>query len=139
MSQSTSPTNLSDLLNSLGLARRQMVAAKKVYDDYRGVVDELKTALSEELQLIGLKSAKGVDFTASMVERPTVIVTHEPSAIDWLKHAPDIEFDHYVGLKSREFQGLALSILKNTGEMIDGTQVMPTQYLSIKENKEGNS
>lgn len=112
---------------------------KEVYRQYQELKaqeDAWKTRLIEEFQSIGLRSAKTNDFTASMVSKPGISIQHEQSVIDWLKNAPNIETDQYIGLKKTEFKSLAMSLLKDTGEVVPGTELVNTEYLSIKAVKE---
>lgn len=128
-------TRLSELLDSLGKAR---IASTNAYQSYREVKDsedQLRYELEQELRSIGLKSAKGQDYTASIIEKPTVVVRNETEVIGWLNNTPDIESDLYIGLKPVQFQSLARSILQGTGETIPGTEVEVRESLAIRSNK----
>lgn len=133
--QSTSQMSLSELVAALGEARTASSNAYEGYKELKGNEDQLRYELELKLHEMGLKSAKGEDFTASVVEKPTVVVKHEQSVIDWLKNTPDIESDRYIGLKTTEFQSLAKSMLKGTGEVIPGTEVEVRESLAIRANK----
>lgn len=122
------------MLTKLGRARQASARAYDIYKQLKEMEDALRAQLFETLKADNLRSAKGADFTASISQTPTVVVKHEPSVIDWLKHAPDIEYDQYVGLKTTNFQGLARSILKGTGEVIPGTEIEVRETISIKSN-----
>lgn len=125
-----------EIMTELGRLRSE---AESAYEDYRikkMELDSLKTQLTEELKAIGLKSAKSEKYTASIVQKPTIIVTHEESVIDWLENNPDIEPDLYIGLKKSSFDPLAKNWFSKTGEVIPGTETQVSEYLSIKQNKE---
>lgn len=129
-------SNVSTLVDRLGALGQQ---SKELYEKYKGIEEqkvEVRQQLQELLAAVGLQSAKTTDFTASVASKPTVLVTNEQSVIDWLKQTPDVETDQYIGLKRTEFKSLATTILKQTGEVIPGTEVLLQNTLSIRKNKE---
>lgn len=133
MQKKYQPT-LSELIKSLGEARN---AARNTYERYKelkGIEDQIRYQLELELKVSGLKTAKGHDFTASIVERPTVVVRNETEVMEWLREAPEVEADQYIGLKKTEFNTLANSVLKGTGEVIPGTEIEVRESLAIKAN-----
>jgi hypothetical protein len=130
-------SSLSKLLTELGLARQRAAEAYKLYKQLKEQEDGLRAALFEELHLIGLDSAKGSDFTASIRKEPTFIIQHEPSVIQWLRETPDVEEDAYIGLDKTKFKTLAKTILKQTGEIIPGSEYLISESLAIRANKKG--
>lgn len=131
----TSKTRLSSLVTSLGKARERRVKAYDSYAELRDKENAVRTELYAELQAVGLRSAKGLDFNASIVETPTVVVKHEQTVLNWLRESPNIESDLYIGLRTDAFKGLAQSVLKSTGEVIPGTALEVRETLSIRSNK----
>jgi hypothetical protein len=129
-----STKNLSELVATLGVAREATTGAYERYKELKGIEDQVRYELELKLHEMGLRSAKGADFTASIAQKPSIVITHEPSVLDWLREAPDIETDHYIGLKAPEFKSLAISLLKGTGETIPGTTVEMKESLSIRAN-----
>lgn len=124
-----------DLLEELGSVKKQ---ANKLYKEYKNLLvieAGLKQELILNLQEIGLKSIKGEKYSASISSRPNITVQSETAVIEWLKEAPNIEADAYIGLKVTPLKGLALQILKETGEVVPGTEYSSTESLTIKENK----
>jgi len=79
-----------ELMSSLGKLRSESDELYETYKIKKMEVDSMRFQLLEALEATGLKSAKTDDFTASIVSKPNIIVTHEESVIDWLKHQPDI-------------------------------------------------
>lgn len=126
---------IAELLKELGENKKQSNEVYKTYKALRADEDLLKTELMVQLRDAGLKTAKGQDFTASIAEKPTIIVKHEQSVLEWLKNTPDIESDLYIGVKAQAFNTLATAMLKNTGELIDGTELETRESLSIRRNK----
>lgn len=124
----------SELIAALGAAKQKASNAYMAYKQLKNAEDALRYELELKLKAEGLKSAKGKDFTASIVEKPTVIIKDEAAVIGWLREAPNIEADLYIGLKSTEFNSLAQSMLKGTGELIEGTAVEVKESLSIRAN-----
>lgn len=124
-----------DLMKELGKLRSETETAYESYKIKKIELDSLKNQLVEELEAIGLKSAKTDDYTASIVQKPSIIVTHEESVVDWLQHNPDIEPDLYIGLKQSSFKPLAQQWFIKTGEKIPGTETQISEYLAIKNNK----
>lgn len=131
---STSQMPLSDLVAALGHARAATTSCYEAYKEVKGIEDQLRYELENMLTAMGLKSAKGADFTASIIEKPTIVVKREQDVIEWLQSTPDIESDRYIGLKTTEFKSLALSLLKGTGEIIPGTEVEARESLAIRSN-----
>jgi len=130
-----SKMSLSELVAALGNAREASSNAYERYKELKGLEDQLRYELENKLRSDGLKSAKGVDFTASISEKPTIVIRNEATIIEWLKHTPDVESDQYIGLKATEFKSLALSMLKGSGEIVPGAEVEVKESLSIRSNK----
>lgn len=135
MNKSTKPKSLSELVAALGQAREASQNAYEAYKEQKGIEEQLRYELELELHATGLKSAKGADFTASLIEKPTVIIKDDTAIVEWLRHTPDIEADLYIGLKTTEFKTLAQTILKGTGELIPGTDIEIRESLAIRANK----
>lgn len=129
--------NVAELLEKLGAIKRDANNTYSLYKGFKEKEDELKAELLAQLKDSGLKSAKGNDFTASISETPTVVIKHEPSVLEWLRNAPDVEADVYIGVKGREFGTLTKQMLKETGEIPDGTEVEIRESLSIRSNTKG--
>lgn len=132
--QSTSNLSLSELVAALGDARTHSSALYNTYKEAKTVEDQLRYELEEKLKETGLKSVKGANYNAVIMETPRIVIKHEQSVMDWLKESPDIESDRYIGIKSLEFQGLAKAMLKDNGEVIPGTEVEMRQSLAIRSN-----
>lgn len=126
---------LSRLLNELGEARNDSHNAYERYKELKGIEDQVRYELEAALHGIGLRSAKGENFTASIVEKPTIVVKSEVTVIEWLKESPEIESDRYIGIKAAEFKSLAESLLKGTGEVVPGCEVEVRESLAIRANK----
>ena len=122
------------LIEALGHARAATTSAYEAYKTIKDIEDQIRYELEVTLNEMGLKSAKGSDFTASIVTKPTITITRESDVIDWLRNTPDVEPDFYIGLKTTEFKTLAQSLLKNTGELVPGTEVIIKESLSIRSN-----
>lgn len=122
-------------MSELGRLKAESESAYEDYKIKKLEYDSTRHQLMEALLATGLKSAKTDDFTASIVAKPNIIVTHEQSVIDWLKKNPDVESDMYIGLKQSSFKPLAKQWFTKTGEVIDGTEVQTDEYLSLKDNR----
>ncbi len=129
--------DISELIESIGKTKREANNLYKAYKELSEKEVALKSDLHIKLTEMGLKSAKGSKYSASISQRPNIHITHEQSAIDWLKNEPNIETDQFIGLKTTEFKKLALYRLseKGGGEIIPGTEMVMSESLSIKENK----
>lgn len=126
---------VSELVSVLGEISTESKELYKQYKILKEQEDEIRFELTHKLKESGLLSAKTDAFTASIAKKPTVTVTHEQSVLDWIKETPDVESDQYIGLKLTPFKTLAMSILKGTGEIIPGTELIETESLSIRANK----
>lgn len=127
--------SLSELITELGKVKEASNSAYERYKELRDIQDQLKYQLEAQLRSSGLRSVKGADYQAVITEKPSVVIKHEASVIDWLEHAPDIESDQYIGLKATEFKSFADKYLKGTGEIIPGTEIVIKESLSIRKNK----
>ncbi len=127
--------SIADIIEKLGQNKKQ---ANELYKSYKLMKQEeevLKADLLATLDAMGLKSAKGEHYQATITDRPDIQITHEQSVIEWLKETPNVESDAYIGLKKTEFKGLALQILKDTGEIVPGTELSTKEILSVRSNK----
>jgi len=109
--------------------------ANKLYGEYKDlmvIVEEKRYELQRELETVGLKSAKSANFGVSTVSKKNIAVTNEHLVMDWLKDTPDIEGDLYIGVKLTAFKQLADQVLKQTGEIIPGTELSYKETISIK-------
>jgi hypothetical protein len=128
---------LAEILEQLGETKQLSNAAYKAYKEFKEQEDKLKQDLLTVLKSTGLKSAKGEAFTASITETPTVYIKDEAAVMEWLKNAPDVESDFYIGIKKPEFNTLAKQMLKETGELANGTDLEIRESLAIRANKKG--
>ena len=124
------------LLEKLGEVRSQKQEAYEYAGSLASREGELKLQVQETLSALGLKTAKTQDgrFTAGITTRPTLKVIDETAAIKWLK-AEKLDVELYTGLKTVMFKSLAEAKLKETGEIVPGTQQETVEYLSFRENK----
>lgn len=126
---------ISELIERIGKIKNKANSLYGQYKDLKEEEESLKYALQIQLREAGLKSAKGSDYTASIASRSEIIITSEPDLMEWLQNTPNIESDFYIGVKRPEFTALAKSMLKDTGELANGTQVEVRESLSIRGNK----
>lgn len=124
-----------EYMESIGKLRSEIATEYEKLQEKRSKLEDLKNELQVELEAIGLKSAKAEDFTAAIVSKPKIIVTHKESVIDWLRTNPDVEPDQYITLDLLAFKPLAKAWLKKTGEVIPGTDTTITEYLSLINTK----
>ncbi len=129
--------NVSELIEAIGKTKSE---ANKMYKTYKDLSEKeavLKSELQIKLTEMGLKSAKGEKYSASISPRPNIKITNEQSAIDWLNNEPSLETDQFIGLKTTEFKKLALYRLseKGGGEVVPGTELVMSESVSVKENK----
>lgn len=128
------PRSVADILAELGnikqLVKEMIVTINGVKSQETRLKEELMLALKES----GLKSAKGDDYTASITEKPTVVIRDEKALMKWLETAPDVEAEFYIGVKKDAFRTLAQSMLDQSGEIADGTDVEIRESLAIRSN-----
>lgn len=129
--------SISELIEQLGLNKTLANETYVAYKKLKEAEEDLKAMLFHKLQETGLKSAKGDKYTASISEKPSIVINHEQSILDWLKESPNVEADAYIGLKATPFKSLAMQVLKETGEVIPGTELQTVESLSIRTNKKG--
>lgn len=127
-----------ELTNLIDLYGEQKTKANALYAEYKTLMEEVertRRSLQIALESTGLRSAKSEKFGVSTVTKVDVFISNEHLAMEWLKDAPNIEADAYIGLKTTAFKKLATEMLKQTGEVADGTEVMQKETISIKANK----
>lgn len=128
---------ISELIEQLGINKNLANETYTAYKKLKEAEEVLKAELYAKLTETGLKSAKGGKYTASITEKPSIVINHEQSILDWLKESPNVEADAYIGLKATPFKSLAMQVLKETGEIVPGTELQTTESLSIRANKKG--
>jgi hypothetical protein len=123
------------LVASLGELKSAQAETYKALKGMKETEEVLKQELMAKLSDNGLRSAKGEKYSASIASRSDIIVVDETAVVEWLKNEPNVEEDQYIGLKLLNFKPLANQVLKETGEIIPGTDRVIKESLSIKENK----
>ena len=111
--------------------------SREMYKQYKALKEEedyLRAELTSQLTATGLMSAKTEQFTASLSKKQSIVVADEKKAIDWIKQE-GLDLDYFVGLNQAHFKSMAMEKLKNTGEVVDGTTLVETETLSIREAK----
>jgi hypothetical protein len=126
---------VSELLEELGTVKGKANGYYKSYKELKDQEDALKAELQFKLKDLGTKTFKGDHYTASIAEKPTVIIKDEEALMGWLQNTPNVESDFYIGVKKTEFQTLAKQMLKESGELADGTEVEVRESLSIRSTK----
>lgn len=127
--------DLNELINELGKLGQESKQLYEAWQVKKQQQDEKKAILLAMLQSSDMRSAKTSNYTASISSRPNIVIKNEQAVIAWLKEAPGVETDHYLGIKRAEFKSLANTLLKETGEVIEGTDIERTESISIKGNK----
>lgn len=128
-------SNVTKLIDQLGSLK---ATANKLYSDYKDMqvhIAELSASLSAELESLGLRSAKSKQYGVSIAQRTNVSVISETAVKEWLQNTPNIESDFYIGLKLTPFKTLANQVLKETGEIIPGTELEYKESITVKRNK----
>lgn len=128
---------ISELLNELGQVKTTANNHYKEYKALKEQEDGLKFKISETLKEMGLKTAKGDKYQVSLSEKHDIKVTSESNVLFWLKESPDVEADAYIGLKTTAFKNLANQMLKDTGEMVPGTELTMNEIVSVRANRKG--
>lgn len=128
-------SDVSELVAKLGELSGASKELYKQYKDIKDREDQVRFELTEALRENGLLTAKTPDFTASIARKQSVMVASEAEAINWVKDNLPAESDHYIGLRTTQFKTMALARLKETGEVIPGTELIESESLSIRANK----
>lgn len=115
---------------------------KLQYDVYKAgkdLEDALRQQVQEELISNKLKQVKTDSATISLNQKQTFYITNEVAVRDWLENTPDVEADAYIGVKKPALESLAKVMLKQTGEIIPGTDMQVSEILSIRTAKKEQS
>lgn len=123
---------ISKLLDKLGENKKLQAEKYQAYKELREAEETMKAELLAEMRAAGSLSFKGERYIATISERKDIAITHEHSVMEWLEETPNIETDAYIGLKLNEFKTLAKQVLKETGEIIPGTDLVVKESLSVK-------
>lgn len=123
---------MEELLNELS----ECIAGTKhwysMYTEAKLLEDMKRDELKQYMLSTGALSHRTKDLTVSIVSKPTIEIKHEQSVLNWLKHEPNLEIDQFVGLKLTPFKKYALHKLKETGEQIDGIDVIMQDSLAVR-------
>lgn len=125
-------TRLPDLANQLNAAIAQNKLYYEVYKAGKDVENELRAQIQEELHYNELKQIKTDTTTISLSQKSSLQIMNESMVIDWLNSTPNVEADAYIGVKRANLETLAKEMLKQTGELIPGTDTQYTEVLSIR-------
>ena len=128
-------TKTVELIEQLGELSTNNKALYKAYKESKDIEDELREALTLSLQSDKLKSAKTEKYLVTIAQRPAIQIDSETDVLDWIKANPKYEADMYIGLKATPFKSFAMKYMKETGEVINGTDYVVNESLMIKENK----
>lgn len=127
---------ISELLNQVGIAKREASEAYEEYKRLKDLEDRYKEELESELDRMGLRSAKTNFFTATMVDSETLVIKDEKQVVQWIKENLKGQEDQYIGVKKPEFNALAKAIVKDTNKTIDGTERVVKKSLRVVIKKE---
>jgi len=129
--------NIPDMMASLVSARHNTKMAYDVYKLCKEEEEAVRDNLMVKLAQSGLKSAKDAETgtMASIATRESIKVIDESKVLRWIKENPVLELKPYVGLNKLAFTPVAKQWLKETGEIIPGTELDEVDYISIKEKK----
>lgn len=112
--------------------------ANKLYAEYKTLMEQVEATRRElhaALDTTGLKSAKSAAYGVTIATKTDIIVSNEHLAMEWLKDAPNVESDFYIGIKTTAFKQMALAMLKETGEIAPGTEITQKESVNLTPNK----
>lgn len=122
------------LISLVGQSAVQNRNLYKQYNKSKGQEAQARALLKTKLQEEGMLSAKTEQYAVSITKKPDVNVVDDKAAIAWMRERK-LDLNYYVGLKKTEFKTMARAMLKETGEVAGGTEVVEIESLSIRENK----
>ncbi len=113
---------------------------KEALDLITDQIDAVKQTILETLKEAKMLSLKTETGTASITRRQTVKITDETQVKNWLE-ANGWELDEYLVLDKLRTKPILENAVYKNGEVIDGTSLETSEYLSLRENtrvKESN-
>lgn len=122
------------LISLVGQSAVQNRTLYKQYTESKEQEYQARAILQEKLRESGMLSAKTENYMVSITKKSDVNVIDDKAAIAWMRDRK-LDLNYYVGLKKTEFKTMARAMLKETGEVAGGTEVVETESLSIRENK----
>ena len=122
------------LISLVGQSTVQNRALYRQYKESKEQEDQARALLQSKLQEEGMLSAKTENYVVSIAKKTDVNVIDDKAAIAWMRDRK-LDLNYYVGLKKTEFKTMARAMLKETGEVAGGTEIVESESLSIRENK----
>lgn len=129
------PKPISQLVDDVGVAGEMYRQAAQTASDLKVVFDERRTELLLALREDHLKSAKTAYYTATITRKSGVVITNEQLVVDWLKTNKEVDETQYIGLKRTQFNPLATVLYNNTGELVPGTALTESEFITMKPAK----
>lgn len=121
--------------NYLTQLRDQINTAKEVLKSLQDERDQIQSGIIADMTKAGLKSIKTHSHNFSITTKKDIKVVDEEAILKELKDRK--LYNEYVKpkLDTIAFKLMANSLLKETGEIMEGTEQTETEYMSIKSNK----
>jgi hypothetical protein len=114
--------------------RQQINAVKETLIPLQAEKDALEQNLMDHLKKQGFASVKTGQATISIAHRKSLVITDENILVQDLKKRG---LNDYIkeAINKELFKGVA-DQMKKTGELMEGTVLQDTEYMSIREAKE---
>jgi len=120
------------LAKELEEAKADIVRMKLIADPLKEKKDEIQAKLIAAMEEMELKSIKTNTNSYSMAVRRTISVYDSQAVIEDMKLRDPKESYTQVTLDVKKFEGYSKALLKESGEMVDGTDINETPYITIK-------
>lgn len=126
---------LKDKAQNLAEARELVNRLKTQLDEAKVLKDNIQQALIEEMSEQGFKSIKTDTHNFAVVNKKDVRIVDEQALKQHLGRTGMLDSLMVHKVDTVAFKSTANAMLKETGEMFDGTEVVETEYMSIKAQK----
>lgn len=112
--------------------KTQIDAVKPLKDEY----DELREQVRFGLEALKLKSLKTDRVSVAIAERQSVQILDDATVEEWLE-GNGFALDEYRRLDTARVSPVVLGRMKEDGEIVPGTQIVSTPYVTVKQVAKG--
>lgn len=124
------------LAKELGDLREKVKVSEEYLAGLKADKQKCQNKLMEAMKSSDLKSIKTSDANYALTVKKDIKIFDEQAAMLQLQERGIYEEYVKPKLDTLKFKSYANSLLKETGEVIDGTEMTETSYISIKSLKE---
>ena len=134
MQTATSPTanEITSIAGQLSLMREKVERIKTLLQLEQDKRNKLQNKLMDVMKISGINSIKTNTNIFSLVSKQDARIVDEPALMQDLRSRELAEGLIITKIDSLRFKALARALLKETGELFEGTELNTSEYVSIR-------